>query len=261
MALQLEKSKRHEVTASEWVNLEEKQPDNPRSAGGSNFMRVTLPGKGKGKKGKGKAMVLHIPRSLMPELKRMFNAAFWDAETLDNPTGPASSYEFFNQITQGVGATQRIGDCVFIENIVLRLQLQQSPSISQCTTVIELIGDKQPAAVIPTWNDIFQGIGGASAVAYLTAIPNFDERNRFRYLQRETIPMSWSAIAFDTGNTQHAAAAPKSITINLPIKKKIMYNGTGGVYAGMTLYLWAWSELTANTPHMNGSFEIFFTDA
>jgi len=240
------------TTGGDWTNIEEKVPDDvpeqPRS--------ITVRTGGKGKKGG--LQKLFLPRSMIPETKRMFSY-FWDAETLDAPSGGASSFFFLQDIAQGSNSTQRIGDSIFVKRIVIRLIIDQSAGNNTTTANLALIKDTEPAAASPAWTDLFQGIGGSSAAMYNVAIPNFDERSRFKYLKRITQPLVWQAAYYNAA----AFGTPQVISLTLvqEVNQQVSYNGTSATpERGAEISLWGWSDLTANTPKCNASMEIFFTD-
>ncbi len=217
-----------------------------------------------GKKAHGKKlrkMRMTLPRFLMPELKRAFSAAFWDAETLDDPGTGASAYNFLSQIEQGANPTQRVGDVIFVDEIVLRLYMEQSSSTTFSTAEFRLIEDREPAAGAPGWNTVFNGIGGASVQSYHVAIPDFDQRWRFKYLKEGSFPQAWTASSVNGGVTT-SAIRPVSMTWRIPVKREIMYNSTSAYpVRGGEFILFGWSSLSANTPKVWASYEIFFTDS
>ena len=248
---------RGHIETSEWVEAEDfKVPDSvPPFESAAKLMTVQV---GKGKKKRGVRM--RIPRGLLPELKRKFDPAFWDGETLDSPSATASQYALFAQIVQGTNAQNRLGDSIFVDKVVLRLHLEQSTSNTFSTACLAVVMDMEPAAGNPAWTDVFQGIGAATAPAYLNAIPNFDKRLRFSYKERMSIPLSWSG-AYWNGSAATVSPHPKQIVMEIPVKRRVSYDNSGGVYRGCELQLFGWSDLTANTPKVWGSYEIFFTDA
>ncbi len=249
----------HVDTSSEWVDFETKVPDQVPSIARDKVQTISVYTKGKGKKGK--AVKLRIPRSLFPELKRRYSAAFWDAETLDIPTSTASSFNFFSQVAQGVAADSRLGDSIFVEKVVVRLYLEQSTGITFTTADFAAVFDQEPAAGAPAWTDIFQGVGAASAAAYHVAIPNYDKRFRFRYANRATVPLSWSA-AYWNGSSAVVSVHPVTMTLEIPVKRRILFDNTSGrPIRGCELMLWGWSDTAANTPRATASYEIFFADA
>jgi hypothetical protein len=256
------KNHNKQVVTSDWSIVEEKVPDQTSASDGgrgrSGFRKIKVGGR--------KAVTISIPRQLFPELKRATNAAFWDAETLDVPSTGASFYQFFAQITQGNGAQNRTGDVIFVEKLVLRLYVEFSTAEGFVTPVFALVMDKEPAvieatAAFPAWTDVFQGIGGASSKAYLTAVPNYDKRWRFQYLKRIEMPTAACAV-LTTGSAYVAVTQPRCVTLEIPIKKTIKYDSTmGAPYAGAEIYLIGWSDVASNVPKCNGSYEIFFSDA
>ncbi len=252
-------SRNHE-TSSEWVDWEEKVPDQVPSVPRGKEQTVTVLTKGKGKKGKGKAMKLRIPRAMLPELKRHYSAAFWDAETLDIPTSTASSYDFFTQIAQGVAADSRLGDSIFVEKVVVRLYLEQSSSNTFTTADLAVVFDQEPAAGAPAWTDIFQGVGAAGVAAYHVVIPNYDKRFRFRYAKRATVPLAWAS-SYWNGSAGVVSIRPVTMTLEIPVKRRIQYDNTNGrPIRGCELMLWGWSDVSSNTPKCTASYEVFFSD-
>ncbi len=249
---------RGQIETSEWVEAEEKVPDQATNADARlGKARVITVATGKGRRKRG--MRLRIPSALVPELKRQFLAAFWDNETLDAPSATASRFPVFAQITQGASAQQRLGDAIFVEKVVVRLCIEQNPSITFCSAHFAAVLDTEPAGSTPAWTDVFQGIGGASAGAYNVAIPNFDKRSRFVYKERTTVPLSPSA-AYWNGSTALLCVRPVYVTLEIPIRKRVSYDDTSSVYKGCELQLFGWSDTTSNTPKCWGSYETFFTD-
>lgn len=240
--------------SSEWIAVEEKIPEYTLGRSRKNqSLSVQVKGKGKGK---ARTMKLSIPRSMIPEVKRMFNAAFWDQETLDSPAAGASFYSLGAQVQLGTGAIQRIGDSIFIKEVVVRYHLIQSASASNCTAVIAMNLDHEPAAGGPNWAGVYQGIGSSSASAYTVAIPDFDQRSRFSYLRREVVPLAPQAV------NVFNLVKPVVATMRVPINKWVRYDNTTSIPTqGVDVQLWAWSDLTSNTPTLTASYELFFTDA
>ncbi len=243
---------------SEWVELEEKVPDQVGAFGnrGRDLM-VTLPGKGK----KGKKVKLRIPSSMIPELKRYYQVAFWDVETLNSPAGTASSYNILQNITPGTSAITRLGDAIYIEKIVIRLLVYQVTTITFTTANIAVVIDNEPAVGSPAWTDIWQDIGGSDPGAYDVAIPNYDKRFRFNIVREARIPLEWAA-AYWNGSTALISTRPQLLVLDIPIKRRVMYNGaTGAPYRGCNISVWGWSDANANPPLAQGSYEVFFRDA
>jgi len=251
-------SRKSGVIASDWAVVESKT--GPPST--AKMSRISIP-QGTGKNGrKKKDVVIHIPRSFIPEVKRMFNAAFWDAETLDDPVVGFSTFGFFSQVTQGNGAQNRQGDYIFVNKLVIRIQLIGSVSAPSHTAVLALNLDKEPAVVEsiaspPSWSDYYQGIGGAGLAAYTVPIPNYDKRARFGYLKHITEPMTPMSVS-PGGSVFYQE---KYITIEHTFNRKIRYDSTMGTpYAGCEAFLIGWSNLAANVPKAEASYELFFTD-
>jgi hypothetical protein len=240
--------------ADEFTMVEDKAPDDVGLFGKASAVMVKV---GKGKK---KTMI-RLPRSLIPELKRLVLPAFWDQETLDDPGHTASLFSFLGQIGQGTGASNRLGDAIIVERIVIRYHVEQSASQSFCTAVLELIEDKEPAVGAPVWTDVFQGIGGASTSAYLVAVPNFDKRSRFSYLKRRTMPLSWQAASYNGSTVTNAPAVTDGVMVILPKRRVEFDNTSAPPYKGAEFRLFGWSDITANTPKITASAEIYFTDA
>jgi len=148
----------------------------------------------------------------------------------------------------------------FSSKIVIRMQLVASTSAAPHTAVIALNLDMEPAVVesiaaAPAWGDLYQGIGAANVEAVTVAIPNYDKRARFRYLKHITEPMTPMA-AFANVLYQQ-----KYITIEHTVNKRVRYDSTIGTpYAGCEMFLCGWSDLTANVPKVEASYELFFTD-
>jgi len=212
-------------------------------------------------------VTIRIPRQLFPELKRMYNPAFWNNEIIDIPTNPLSIFGFFSQIVQGNGAQNRTGDVVRVERIIIRLYITFSQSQAQVTPCFAVVMDKEPAVVesiaaSPAWLDMFQGVGGAAAPAYLVAVPNYDKRWRFDYLKRVQVPTAACVAPVLAGFVPAYITQPRYIEIDLPIRKSIKYDSTMGTpYAGGELNLVGWSDVGSNVPLVTASFELFFSDA
>jgi hypothetical protein len=249
---------RDKIETSEWIEHEEKVPDQATNADARlGRARVITVATGKGRRKRG--MRLRIPSALVPELKRQFLAAFWDGETLDAPSATASRFPVFAQITQGSSAQQRLGDSIFVEKVVVRLHFEQNTSITFCTAHIAAILDTEPAVGSPAWTDVFQGIGAAGSGAYNVAIPNFDKRSRFVYKERLTVPICPQG-GYWNGSTAILLPRPVQVTMEIPIRKRISYDDTASVYKGCELQIFGWSDVTANVPKCWASYETFFTD-
>lgn len=243
-------------TTSEWTQLEEHVSDEKSldATRGAKSLTV-LTGSGK----KQRRVKLMIPRAFFPELKRMYQVGFWDAETMDAPSATASRFGFLANITVGGGATNRIGDSIYVENVIVRLHVEQSTSVTYTTANLAFVVDKEPAAGAPAWTDVFNGIGAASATCYDVAIPNYDKRARFVYAKRDTIPLAWSSSYYNAAAI--VSVKPYTAVYDIPIKRVVEFDGSGSVYAGPELYLFGWSDVTSNTPKAYASYEIFFRDA
>lgn len=236
--------------------MEDKVPDQVSETTTSRKVKVQMPGK----RGKvGRSLVLRIPQGMLPELKRQYFAAFWDAETLDDPAATASNYQFFSQISQGSNSYNRLGDSIFVDRVVIRMIIVQSGDVSHETANLALVLDQEPAAGTPAWGDMFQGIGAASLQAYNVAIPNYDKRSRFKFIERASLPLAYTS-AYGVG-AAFSSVMPRTITFDIPIKRHVRYDGTGArPYSGAELMIWGWSDVASNTPQATASVEIFFTD-
>jgi len=246
--------------ASDWIDVERKNMDPTAERRVAVTVMTGKGGKG-GKGKKGKMIKLRLPASVLPELKRHYAAAGWDAETLDIPTATASSYNFFTQIGIGTANDSRLGDAIFVERVVIRLYIAQSASATSSVANLALVQDLEPAAGAPAWTDMFQGVGGAGPAAYHVAIPNYDKRYRFKYLERAVIPLHWSAAYYASPST-FVSPGTTTLHFEVPIKRKVYYDNTNGrPVRGNELMLWGWSDTNTNTPQATMSYEIFFTDA
>lgn len=250
------------VSSSEWVEFERKEPLVSKPATGSK--RVVLASGKKGKKGKGnRPVVLNIPRSfLSTEIKRYVSTpAFWDAETLDVPTSTASRASMFTNIVQGTASGNRVGVQIRVLEVVFRIYLEQSASITFETVDLAAVLDTEPAAGAPSWTDVFQGAGGGGVTYYHVATANNDNRFRFKYLRRMTIPMEWQT-SYWNGAAAVGIVKPVTIELALKLNRQVVYNAsTGRPYKGCELDLWGWGDVNANTTKATATVEIFFTDA
>jgi hypothetical protein len=259
-------SRRNAVAVSDWSIVEEKglDPSGGTASGGrgrGSFRTMKIGGKN------AREVTLRIPRALFPELKRLVNPAFWNAETIDAPTATLSTYGFFSQIVQGSGAQNRTGDVVRVERIIIRGYITFSQSQAQVTPCFALVMDKEPAVVnsiaaAPAWTDMFQGIGAAGAPAYLVAVPNYDKRWRFEFLKRIQMPTAACVAPVLAGFIPAYITQPRYFEIDVPLKRLIKYDSTMGTpYAGGELSLVGWSDVVANTPQVTASYEVYFSDA
>lgn len=247
------------IHSNDWIEVEEKVPDQVAPLPRSQVVRVLT--KGKGKKGRPSTMRLVLPRAMTPEIKRFSNAAFWDAETLDIPSSTASSYNFYTQITSGGGSQNRLGDAIFVDKVVVRLYIEQSTGITFTTADVAFVSDLEPAAGAPAWTDVFNGIGAASAAAYHVALPNFDKRFRFRYEKRASLPLAWNS-SYWNGSTAIVSVKPQVVVFEIPVKRVVKYDGTSArPIAGSEMMIWGWSDTSSNTPKATASVEVFFQDA
>jgi hypothetical protein len=265
MSNKISGQRRGQIATSDWAIVEEKVPDQTGASDGgrgrSGFKTIKIGGK------RNKQVMLRIPRALFPELKRIYNPAFWNNETIDIPTNPLSIFGFFSQIVQGSGAQNRTGVVIMVERIVIRLYITFSQSQAQVTPCFALVMDKEPAVVeaiasAPAWLDMFEGIGGASAPAYLVALPNDDKRWRFDYLKRVQVPTAACVAPVLAGFVPAYITQPRYIEIDVPIRKSIKYDSVSGTpYAGGELNLAGWSDVGTNVPLVTASYELFFSDA
>lgn len=252
-------------TTSEWVALEEKVADNVGPFGGrstgSRQLTVLLPGKGK--KGKGRRMKLQIPRSMIPEVKRI-TAYFWDAQYMKNPAvdTTASRYMILTDIVQGTGSSNRLGDAIFVEKVVLRFYFNGT---SQTTFQISngvVFADNEPAAAVPNWADLFTGIGVGNTGLYDVAVPEQDERFRFKMLREFHNMHFWSAAYYNAG--AFAAVRPIFIELEIPIKRRVMYDSTQAKpVAGCDIGVMGWSDMAGGAtlwPQGYASYQVFFRD-
>jgi hypothetical protein len=249
---------------SGWVELEEKVPDDVPSYGGRGMSKtMTVLAPGKGKKGKGKRLKLRIPRSMIPEVKRQAFAAFWDMQAMKNPSvdTTAARYNLFDDIALGTGSANRLGDAVFVEKIVIRLMVHGQSAETFGVSTVAVVMDTEPASSVANWLDMFSGIGAGNTGLYDVAIPEQDERFRFRYLREVRFPHYWSAAYYNAGTT--AAVIPHCVTLDIPIKRRVMYDATQTKpVAGCNVGIHGWSDTTLGTwPRAYGSYEIFFRDA
>lgn len=249
--------------ASGWVELETKVVDQVGPfGGGGKTMTLTMPGKGK--KGKGRQVKLRIPASMIPELKRQSFAAFWDTQPLKTPANDAtaSRYMLFDDISLGTGSANRLGDAIFVEKIVIRLLVHGQVTTTFNTATLAVILDTEPDATAPAWTDMFAGIGAGGTGLYDVAIPEQDKRYRFRYLREVRVPLKWTA-AYYTGAAAVVSLEPFLITLDIPIKKRVMYDASvSKPVKGCNVGVFGWSdESGATLPKAYGSYEIFFRDS
>lgn len=237
--------------SEDWIDTEEKESPVRQSLTGGMKFRM-----------KGKRGVITVPRSIFrAEIKRMYNAAFWDNETFDAPSNTASSYNFFTQITVGGGAANRVGDVIRVHKLVIRLICLPNSNITLQTNSVAVIRDKEPGAGTYAWTDAYNGIGAANVLAYHVAIPNFDKRFRFDYLATKRICTGLSTIVYNGAATVGSVKCI-AFEIVLNVNKQIRYdNTTARPYQGCEYTIWGWSEDVANTPQWTASYEVFFSDA
>lgn len=230
------------------------QMDGPRT--NSHLKSVTVMGP------KGKPVVLKIPRSLVPEVKRMYHPAFWNIETLDSPAGTVSAYSFIDKIAQGVTAAQRIGGEIRLHGLRINFFAFQSSGITSDTAVLQVIKDKQPAAGLPNWSDLFEPIGGGTdASAYTVAVPKYDTRKRFDYVDRRLLNSSWTAAYYNAGPTISIRHQVGVIEMKFN-GAKIEYDPSLGVITkGFNVDLYGWGLQTSDTTRVTASYELFFEDA
>lgn len=200
-----------------------------------------------------------LPISVRPEVKRKYNVAFWDAETMDYPPGTASQQRFFNNIAQGLAADSRVGDTIYVKMLKIRGLVQMNVTSSSTNAMLALVEDTEPAAGVPAWTDVFQGIGGAGNASYCNAIMNYDKRPRFRLRRFKRIPLSWTAAYYNAGAVASARAVPFEMTVK--VNRLVKYDNTNAPYKGSEYYLFGWSDLAANTPLCSASYQIWFTDS
>lgn len=213
---------------------------------------------GRGKKKK--SVKLFIPRSMtQQEVKRWFNAALFDGALMGIPSGTPLKTQTLSAITQGGGAINRLGDAIFVHEVVFRVMIVPDATITWSVANLAWVLDREPAVGLPNWNIVFNTIGGAGAGCYDVAMPAYDTRFRFKYLERMTVPCSWHAAVWN-GAAVVASVLPIVATVRVPIKKKVMYDATNAVYAGVELLLYGWSS-GGNAPLLTTSVEVFFSDA
>ncbi len=243
---------RQRINADDWVDAETKVADQVSQVFKPRAKNMSLVNS------RGKAVKLRIPAALMPEVKRAFNGEFWSAETIDDATAP-SIYSFFTQIVQGDTSGTRQGDMIRVQKVVIRLWLEPSTSLSYSTVNLAVLLDCEPGIGAPAMNEVFQG-GLSTSKGYHAAIPNYDKRSRFLFKQREAVPMVWSA-AYWNGTSAVVSARPVTLTLEIPVNRIVKYDGTSArPYSGCELMLFAWSDVTANTPKAYASYEIFYVD-
>lgn len=197
-----------------------------------------------------------------PEVKRVTQKEFWTAETVDDPATGPSSYEFTKDITQGVTAAQRVGDAVFLKRLRVEVEFQANTTTTNNDVVMAMVEDTEPAATAPGWTDIWNG-GAADLRSYLAPVPNNDKHHRFKIRRIKIVRLPWIAAVQAVGGASIlASGAHRKLIWNMPINKKIWYDGTNASpYKGSRFYLFAWSTVSANTPLAFGSSQLWFTDA
>lgn len=203
-----------------------------------------------------------LPRSLKPEVKRQFAAASWDAETLDDPAHTPSRFGFFVNIAQGVGGDGRVGDQVNVKRLLIRGHVRANTTSTYNQTVLCLIKDTEPAAGVPAWTDVFQGIGAASLDSYMNPILNFDKRFRFRIVKLKRYGLGWkSAVQAVGGGSILNSPQIVPFVFNIPMNQSVKFDGTGAVTNGCEYYLFGWSTQNTNTPVAYMGYQTYFTDA
>lgn len=247
--------------ADDWIEFERKVPDQvgPFQGGsGRGGIKEVMVVSGKGKKAK--KVKLRVPRNMLQqEVKRWFNAALADAVNLDIPSGTPYKTNSFGAIAQGGGAANRIGDAIFVHKVVYRMFISFDATITWSVAELAWVFDTEPAVGISNWNVVFNTIGGASNSLYHCAIPANDTRFRYKFAKRMThvsaTDFVWNGSAF-TGT-----AKPLVLEVEIPVRKRVMYDATNAVYKGTELALYGWGGGAANQPKLSCSIQVFFSDA
>lgn len=202
-----------------------------------------------------------MPRMALPEIKRYQAIQFWQKETLDDYTA-VSTYAVMNNIAQGVGPTQRVGDTIFVKMIKFRGNVIGSGGTQINNCCIALVEDLEPAAGTPGFNDVFQG-GAIDAGGYLNPIMNDDKRSRFKLRRLLRFNLGWkSAVQAVGGGSILATPDNQFFDITCKVNKKVKYNDNAAApYSGSNFYLIGWSDLTSNTPRVDCGVQVWYSDA
>lgn len=250
-------TKEHEL--GEWVSMETRPPDQvgPSGRRPKNTTVSVVTGKGR----KAKNVKLRIPASMFPEIKRYYQVCGIDAQAVGQPGASSVQKDIFAGVTSGTGAGQRLGNSIFVKKVVFRLYCVQDTTINFSNLNFAFVHDLEPAAAAPLWSTVWEP-GGSGAGQYNVVIPADDERFRYKYDQRFTVPLHWTAVAWN-GSTYATSTKPFTGVVEIPINRRIDYSSsaTARPFKGEELTMWAWSDAGSNKPFLTASWEVFFTDA
>lgn len=175
-----------------------------------------------------------------------------------SPIGTPSQQAFIAGIIQGTTSQTRVGDEIFVRSLRIRGMVQQSVSIGSDICVLQLLTDNQPTALPRVWANAYEPTV-PSSMAYVNAVPCYDQRFRFRYHDRKVIASAWSATTSGSPNVIGVRAIP--FEFDLKIDRRIKFNVNGNIQLGPEVVLFGWGVATSDVMKAWASYELFFTDA
>lgn len=191
-----------------------------------------------------------MPKQLVPETKRIIDNT-WTAETMDDYKTGASVVYQFSVCGEGNDYNQRVADKIFSKGIYFNLHFEGSSGSTFQNVRLDLVEDNEPAATFPGFTDIYYTNGSALTLTDALNVPvNPLNIGRFRIRKTFRFPLnSWES-SFAVGGAGVASVGVKNIKFYFKTNRVLRYSGSGSAQPtwGRRWMLWAWSDVSSNTP-------------
>ncbi len=184
------------------------------------------------------------------EIRKLINIEEKILETVQSSTGFDTTGTVYpiSQIAQGLDYTNRVGDSIKMQRIVVRWRIFKASAATASLCRIILFRDLDGYGTAPATSDVLQTVG--SATAPLTPI-DFLNRKRFSIIRDELYDVN------STGDSTYTGVW------DLAHEGHVMYLGTTAAAASNgkgSVYILVVSDEATNVPTIAFSSRIVFTD-
>lgn len=184
------------------------------------------------------------------EIRKLINIEEKILETVQTSTGFDTTGTVFvlSQVAQGTNYTERIGNSIKMQHIVVRWRLFKASAATASVCRLILFRDLDGYGTPPTTADVLQTVGATTAP--LTP-PDFLNRKRFAIVRDELLDVN------STGDSTYSGVW------DVPHEGHILYLGSTAASASNgkgSLYMLAVSDESTNVPTIAFSSRIVFTD-
>lgn len=204
-----------------------------------------------------------IPKQISPDMERKHAVDFfWRAETMDDYSAPSINGDSF-LITQGNGFNSRISESIRIHYVSYKYHIEQSVGTTYNNVTMCWVLDREPyvasATSAPAWGNVFANEG--TATGNLNPFLNPTSRDRFKILRTKRYTLCTTAAYTDAGGASHLVPAVVDDQVFVKINDTVRYsNAATQPVSGPQVWLFAWSDVTSNTPKIWCGSDTCFSD-